>query len=142
MIGYASSLVPQYDHYGIVAMLLFEIWSLFANTGVKFNIEEVINSQPSDNTIQRFVEQNAVNTMILTRDNIQNSPNIYVSADKGNKKGNKNLSKFVCCWYATGEEEVIFFLLDVDCTDDHTENIDDELTHSLQILLLEELHIL
>ena len=45
------------------------------------------------------------------------------------------------CWYATEEKEVKYFLLDVDYTDDHTDSIADALTHSLQILLPEELHI-
>ena len=53
---------------------------------------------------------------------------------KVTKKGNKNLAKFVC-WYDIDEKQVKFFLLDIDCTDEHTNNIADALTHSLQRLL-------
>ena len=134
MIGYASSLVPQCGHSGVAATLPFMIGSLFANAGLKFDVNEIVNSQPSDKKIQKCVEQNAVNTMIRTRDSIRRNPNIYVSADKGNKKGNKNLAKFVC-WYDTEDNEVKIFLLDVDCTDEHTDDIADALTHSLQRLL-------
>ena len=134
MIGCASSIVPQCGHYGIATVLPFAIGSLLANAGVEFKVEDIVNSQPSNITIQQCVEQNAVNTMILTRDSICKNPNIYVSADKGNKKGNKNLAKFVC-WYDIQEKEVKIFLLDVDCTDEHTNNIADALTHSLRRLL-------
>ena len=64
-------------------MLLFSIGSLFVNAGDEFNTAEIINSQPSDNTIQKCVEKNAVNAMLLTRDSIQKNPNIFLSADKG-----------------------------------------------------------
>ena len=50
-----------------------------------------------------------MNTMLLTRHSIQKNPNIFVSADKGNKKGNKNLAKFVC-WYDIDEKQVNFFI--------------------------------
>ena len=72
------------------------IGSLFANAGVDFNAEEIVNSQPSDNTIQRFVEKNAVNTMILIHDIIRVYPNICVSANKIAKKVIRTqLSSFV-----------------------------------------------
>ena len=52
LISCASSLVPQCGHSGIADGLPFAIGSLFASAGVKFNVEEVVNSHPSDNTIQ------------------------------------------------------------------------------------------
>ena len=66
MIGFASSIVPQCGHNGIATVLPFAIGSLLANAGVEFKVEELVNSQPSNKTIQQCVEQNAVNTMILT----------------------------------------------------------------------------
>ena len=48
MIGYASSLVPQCGHYGVAAMLPFMIGSLFANAGLKFDVNKIVNSQPSE----------------------------------------------------------------------------------------------
>ena len=54
-----------------------------------------------------------------------------MSTDKGNKKGNKNLAKFIC-WYDVEEKQVKTFLLDVDCTDESTEEIVQALTHSLK----------
>ena len=44
-------------------MLPFAIGSLLANAGVEFKIEDIVNSQPSDNTIQRCVEKNTANTI-------------------------------------------------------------------------------
>ena len=140
MIGCASSIVPLCGHYGIATVLPFAIGSLLANAGVEFKVEDIVNSQPSNITIQQCVEQNAVNTMILTPDSICKNPNLYVSADKGNKKGNKNLAKFVC-WYDIQEKEVKIFLLDIDCIDEHTNNIADAFTHLLRRLLPANLEI-
>ena len=57
-----------------------------------------------------------------------------MSFDKGNKKGNKNLAKFVC-WFDKAEKQIKIFLLDVDCTDENTNEICDALKHSINRLL-------
>ena len=59
------------------------------------------------------------------------NPFIYLSVDKGNKKGNKNLAKFLC-WYDKTSKRVRIFLTDVDCTDESTEQIVDGIAHSLK----------
>ena len=43
-----------------------------------------------------IVIQNAVNIIILTKESITKSPYVFMSCDKGNKKDNKNLAKYIC----------------------------------------------
>ena len=56
---------------------------------------------------------------------------MYISADKGNKKVNKNLANFIC-WYNIDEKEVKKFLLDINYTDESTSEITDATAHSLK----------
>ena len=55
---------------------------------------------------------------------------MYISCDKGNTDGNKNLAKYLC-WYYKEEKRVKTFLLDVDCTDKDTNDIVKAIQHSL-----------
>ena len=68
---------------------------------------------------------------MLTRESIGNNNHIYVLSDKGNKKGNKNLAKFMY-WYDPKSRKVKTFLLDVDCTDKDTADITRAIVHSLK----------
>mgnify|MGYP003321216558 FL=1 len=134
MLGFASSLVPQCGHAGIATILPLAIGSVLTNAGIDINSRELVASQPSGQSIQRFVEQNAANTLLLIQESLKNVSSIFISADKGNKKGNKNLAKFVC-WYSIIEKCVKVFLLDVDCTDEATNEIADALEHSIRRLV-------
>ena len=66
MLGFASSLVPQCGHAGIATILPLAIGSVLTNAGIDINSGELVDSQPSGQSIQRFVEQNAANTLLLT----------------------------------------------------------------------------
>ena len=65
---------------------------------------------------------NAVNTILLTRELIRCNSNIYFTCDKGNRKGNKNLAKFIF-WYDKQDKKVEVFLLDANCTDEDISEI-------------------
>ena len=74
--------------------------------------------------------KNAVDTILLTRESIRNNPFVFISADKGNKKGNKNLAKYLC-WYCVKDRRVKTYLLDVDCSDENSEDVAIAIKHSL-----------
>ena len=112
-------------------MIPFIIGSVFANGNIPIDSNLLVNSQPSRNTIQQLVEQNKVDTILLTQESIRKNPFIYVSSDKGNKKGNKNLAKYIC-WYDVDTKQVKTFLLDVCCIDENTDKIANAMAHSLK----------
>ena len=93
----------------------------------------LVDSQPNKNIVQKFVTTNAVNTCLLTESSIKKNPNVYISADKGNKKGNKNLAKFIC-WYDNELKKVKTFLMDTDCSDENTSDVADAIEHSTKRL--------
>ena len=55
---------------------------------------------------------------------------VYIYSDKGNKKGNKNLTKYIYR-YDKESQNVNTFLLDVGCMDEDTGDIADTVHHSL-----------
>ena len=131
ILGCAASLVPQCGYSGFATLMPFAVYSVFANAGVHIDPDKLISAMPSHKHIQNMVCQNAIDTILLTQESIRANPRVYVSTDKGNKKGNKNLAKFIC-WYDVEEKQVKTFLLDIDCTDESTGEIVQALTHSLK----------
>ena len=105
MILTAASMVPQCGYAGLSSVIPLAVGSVFANAGIPVNHDKLVDSLPSHNHIKNLVEQAAIDTMLLTRDSVGPNPCLYVSIDKGNKKGNKNLAKFIC-WYDKKEKEV------------------------------------
>ena len=114
---------------GIAESLPFFLGSFLLNCGILYNPERLVNSLPSNKTIERAIKDNAVLNILLTQDVIRNNSFVYICADKGNKKGNKNLSKFIC-WYNQSEEKVRTFLIDCDCTHESMADVAAALNHS------------
>ena len=78
------------------------------NAGVQIAAENVVAALPSPQYINTSVTNYTIDTAILVRDSINTNPNIYLSCDKGNKKGNKNLAKFFC-WYDITQKSAYIF---------------------------------
>ena len=131
IICFAASFVPQCGYYGLSSVIPFIIGSIFAYSNNPIDNDLLLNSQPSRDTIQRLVEQNVVDTILLTQESIRKIPYIYISFDKGNKKGNKNLTRYIC-WYDVDTKQVKTFLLDVCCTDESTDDIANTMARSLK----------
>ena len=72
------------------------IGSVFVNAGVELDMDKLIESMPSSKTIHTSVTNIAVDAIILNQQSIINNPRVYLLVDKGNKKWNKNLAKFLC----------------------------------------------
>ena len=77
--------------------------------------------------------ETAIDTVLLTQKSILDNPILYFSVDKGNKKGNKNLAKYIC-WCDKKKDAVINFLVDVNWSDESTDEVVDETIHSLRRL--------
>ena len=80
-----------------------------------------------------MVAYKAVETVLLTQNSIRKNQHVFILADKGNKKGNKNLVKCIC-WYDIDDCKVNTFLLDVNYTDEDIEEITGALEQSLRRL--------
>eukprot|EP00957_Ditylum_brightwellii_P108748 8295911-Ditylum_brightwellii.AAC.1 len=52
--------------------------------------EQIVSAMPSDKKLQTATECYVVETMLLIQNSIAANPNVFISIDKGNKKGNKN----------------------------------------------------
>ena len=133
LLGMAASLVPQCGLHGIMIILPFCVASVLANAGMKFDIGELVTSQPSREKLLQLVGETAVDTVLLTQKSILDNPILYFSVDKGNKKGNKNLAKYIC-WYDKRKDAVTIFLVDVNCSDESTDEVADATVHSLKRL--------
>ena len=99
MIGFGASLLPSNGYSVFSTALPFAITSVFENAGIPVNILKLVGSLPNRDTIRKCVTGNAVDTVLLTQDSVQVNRHAYVSSDKGNQKGNKNLAKVICWLY-------------------------------------------
>jgi len=130
MLGMAASVVPGCGYSGVATVLPFAVGAFFINAGLPIEINDVVDALPSRQKLEQMVTSNAIDSVLLAMDSM-NEAHVYLSSDKGNKKGNKNLAKFVC-WYDTKDERVKTFLLDVDCTEEETCEIAEAVQHALK----------
>ena len=128
ILGYAASAVPQCGFSGLSTILPLAVASVFINSGIHIDPDLIVGSQPCRNKILDIVTQNATETILLTKASVLKNPVIYISVDKGNKKGNKNLAKYIF-WYNNEKKKVQTFLLDVDCTDETSADVAQALAH-------------
>ena len=127
----AAAMVPQAGMSGVSTIAPMVVAAILHNAGIEISPASIVKSLPSNNAITNMVVNNAADTVILTRESIKRNPVVYISCDKGNKKGNKNLAKYLC-WFCVRTERVKTFLLDVDCTDENSADIAKAMKHSLK----------
>ena len=128
ILGYAASTIPQCSLFNLSAIIPMIISSVLIDAAIPFDFEKLIQSQPSPNHLKSLITTNAIETMMLTQESYAKNPNIYISCDKGNKKGNKNLAK-VQCWYDEELKEIRTFVIDVDQSEDNTQDVCEGLVH-------------
>ena len=109
MLAFAVFTVPQYVFLGLTTIISFIVGSVLANYDLAFTTDELVSRLTSHNKIKDIVADKAVETVLLTQNSIRKNQHVFISADKGNKKGNKNLAKCMC-WYDIDDREVKIFL--------------------------------
>ena len=97
---------------GVVTVVPIVVGEILSNAGILFDTHKTVNRLPTGYTIGDMVIQNAADTVILTKVRIQMKPFVFISCDKGNKKGNTHLAKYIC-WYYKQDKRVNMYLLDV-----------------------------
>ena len=140
-LGFAASLVPNSGYSSLSTIFPVIASIILTNAGINLSAEHLTSSLPSPQYIQNAVTSHAIDTTMLVRNSINANSNVYLSCDKGNKKGNKNLAKFFC-WYNVKKEKVLRFLLDVNCVDEDTDDIFEGIHHSIKRFLLQQVHYL
>ena len=118
----------------LLPLYLSSLGLFFAHFGLVFTTDELVSSLPLYNKIKEMVADKAIETVLLTKNSIRKNHHVFISTDKGNKKGNNHLVKFIR-WYNIDDRKVKTFLSDVDCTDKGVDEIAGVLEHSLRWLL-------
>ena len=88
---------------------------------------------PSKQTIGRAVTDCAIDATIIAAYEIKKNLVLYISADKGNKKGLKHFAKYLC-WYNPDMKKIEKYLLDIDLSDETSKDCAKAIYHSLQKL--------
>ena len=96
MIGFAASCVPQCGYAGLSTIYPLLLNSALTNAGIQIDAGTIVSSLPSADSIKAAVTEYAIDTTILMKDSIDANPIVYITCNKGNKKGNKNLAKYFC----------------------------------------------
>ena len=104
LIACAASIAPQCGFDNLAQIIPLITAAIFANAGIDVDHEKIVSSSPSNDTIKRLVQQHAIDNLILTKDSVDKCCDVYLSIDKGNKHGNKNMPKFLC-WYNVEEKK-------------------------------------
>ena len=87
-------MVPQAGMSGVTTIAPIIVGDVLANAGIPFDASKLVDSLPSGYSISQSVIQNAADTVMLTKMSVNQNPIVYVTCDKGNKKGNKHLAKY------------------------------------------------
>ena len=96
MLGFGASLLPSGGYAEFSTMLPFVIAFISENAGIPCDMLKLVNSLPNRDIIRKCVTRNAIDTVILNQDSVQGNHHVYLSSDKGNKEGRKNLANFIC----------------------------------------------
>ena len=70
ILEFGASLVPQCSYSGLSTVLLFAVGSVLDNACIPIDVELLVNSMPSKDTIQNLVTKNAIDMCILTQENM------------------------------------------------------------------------
>ena len=81
---------------GVATKVTMLIGRVLDNTGISFDAGKIVENLPRMKRIGDFFIQNAADTIMLTKKGTNENPVVYTSCNKGNKKGNKNLAKYLC----------------------------------------------
>jgi len=92
---------PQAGITGVATVAPMVVGSILANAGISFDAYKIVDTLPRRDTFGYMIIKNTADTIILTKSRIKLSPCVLISCDKGNRKGDKNLAKYLC-WYYKG----------------------------------------
>ena len=87
LFGTATSMVSQAGMSGVVTVAPIVVGAVLANTGIIFDTNAMVNSLPTGPKIGDMDIQNVADTVILAKVSIKMNPFVFISCDKGNKKG-------------------------------------------------------
>ena len=138
LLGAAMAMVPKAGCAGFSTALLIAVAGVLENLGVPVNDTLFL---PGKDKVNELLTERAVDSIIEVQESIRKNPFVFISADKGNKAGNKNLAKYIC-WYDNELKRVRKFLLDVDCTDENTKDTAEAITHALKRVFPQDVPII
>ena len=92
-------MVPHAVISGVGTVSPMAVRKILANAGIPFDADKIVDSLPGQDTFGHTVIKNAADTIILTKSSIKLNPYVFISCDKGNTKGKKNLEKYLCWYY-------------------------------------------
>ena len=116
MIGAAMAMIPKAGCAVFSTALSIAVAGVLENLGT--TVDDV-TFLPGKEKINELLTERAIDSILEVQESICHNHYVYISADKGNKAGNKNLAKYIY-WYNIKFKRVMIFLLDVDCTNKDT----------------------
>jgi len=87
------AMVPKAGCAGFSTALLIAVAGVLENLGVPVNDTLFL---PGKDKVNELLTERAVDSIIEVQESIRKNPFVFISADKGNKAGNKNLAKYIC----------------------------------------------
>ena len=89
-------MIPQAGMSGVATLAHMVVVEVLVNIGIKFDADLVADILSGLDAMGNIITQNTAGTVMISNDSMKMSPVVYISCNKGNKKSNKNLNKYMC----------------------------------------------
>ena len=133
MYGAAMSIAPGLLLTAAEALIPMIVAAFIADSDEGLCLSEhlkLTNSFPSASHLQKCIMDYAVDCLIEVTEDLQKAEHVFLTCDKGNKKGLGHFVKILSWWDDT-LEKVRTFTLDIDASEGDSSSCGDAIQHSL-----------
>jgi hypothetical protein len=136
LLASALASVPGFSLAGAELAIPLVVAAFLADPNLiddKIDLPLFSQSFASAHNLRDMLISSAVDSLIEIGNQIHLADNVFVSCDKGNKKGLSHFVKILSCWDKV-EKEVQTFVLDVDASEGTSEGCAEAIEHSMKKL--------
>ncbi len=102
---------PRVSLYAAEQVLPLVVAALLADAGIAFNPEALAKLCPSAKTLNSFIVDGSVESMLWLEEQFRDADAVLISCDKGNRKGIDHFPKVISLW-SKKERQVLSACID------------------------------
>jgi hypothetical protein len=102
---------PRMSLYAAKQVLPLVVLAFLADAGIAFNPEALAKSCPSTKTLNPFIVDGSVDSILLLEEQFRGADAVFISCDKGNRKGIDHFPKVISLW-SKKERQVLSACID------------------------------
>jgi hypothetical protein len=122
---------PRMTLYAAEQVLPLVVAAFLADAGIAFNPEALAKSCPSAKTLNSFIVDGSVDSILWLEEQFRDADAVFISCDKGNKKGIDHFPK-VIRWWSKKERKLMSACIDADGSGGKSEQCAAAIWHSVK----------